>query len=123
MKILIIGFGHLGECLSAKFLEKGWEVIVLDIKPNKKSLNSNSSKLTFLQGDATKKDLLAKIDWKDISEVYICIRKNEAANLLASLLLKDMGVPNVTAAYLSDLQAQALSYKEIRILDTAAETY
>ncbi|MDX1754141.1 MAG: NAD-binding protein [Salinimicrobium sediminis] len=122
MKILIIGFGHLGKCLSAKFLEKGWGVIVLDIKPLKKSLRSVPSGMTLIQGDATKKNVLAKIDWKDISEVYICIRKDEAANLLASLVLKDIGVPNVTSAYISDLQAQALSYKEVRILDTAAET-
>lgn len=122
MKILIIGFGHLGKCLSARFLEKGWEVIVLDIDPEKLSCDPGSSNISFLVGDATKKYVLEKIDFDHISEVYVCIRKNEAANLLSSLLLKDMGVSNVTSTYFSDLQAKALSYKGITILDTAAET-
>lgn len=108
--------------MSAKFLEKQWELIILDIQAKKISLHSDSSRVTFLQGDATKKATLDEINWKEIGEVYVCIRKNEAANLLSSLLLKDMGISNITSAYICDVQAGALSYKGIKILDTAAET-
>ena len=121
MKILIIGFGHLGKCLSAKFLEKGSQVLVMDIKRTRDPAESNSN-FFFFEGDATKNEVLDKLNFNDIQEIFICIKRNEAANLLSSLLLLDRGILNITSAYINDLQARVLKLKGVSVLDTAAET-
>jgi trk system potassium uptake protein len=96
MKVLIIGAGYFGQNLAISLVEKKQEVIVIDKVMNKLTvLRDTVSKA--IQLDATDKEMLAKVVPSKVDQAIVSIGRNIEANLIVSLLLKEIGVEKITA--------------------------
>lgn len=96
MRHLIIGAGYFGQNLALCLVKKGQEVIIIDKNMNKLTpLRDIVSKA--IQADATDKETLKKIIPSGIDQAVVSIGRSIEANLIVSLLLKEIGLKNIVS--------------------------
>ncbi len=114
MTFAIIGLGKEGFALGKEIVKHGHKIVGIDldfeVTRRAKEFFSSVWKL-----DATKKIDLNKLPLSSIDYIVILI-KNEKANLLSSLLLKDLGCKEIWTCYTSPLQQAALESININVM-------
>jgi len=112
MKFIIIGLGNFGASLAQKLVAQGHEVIGVDTKMEK--VEAMKEKITHtLCIDSTDPQAVKKLPLIDTDVVMVCIGENEGANLMATALMKQMGVKRLISRAVSPLHETILEAMQV----------
>ncbi len=115
MKHIIIGLGSFGASLAAKLTSAGHEVIGVDKNMSKVEALKESITHTICL-DSTDAQAVTHLPLQDTDVVIICIGENEGANIMATAVIKQIGVKRLISRALSPLHEtvlQAIGVDEI----------
>ena len=112
MKYVIFGLGSFGKALAIRLTELGHEAIGVD---------SNMQKVTELKDrithtvcmNCTDRSAVSSLPLNDADAVIVAIGEDEASSLLATALLKQLGVKKIIGRVVSDLQKTVLEAMQI----------
>lgn len=105
--ILIIGLGRFGHHLAMNMLQKGNDVMVIDIEEKKVedlAVFATSTKI----GDCTNREVLKGLGIGNFDIVFVCIGTNFQSSLEITSLVKEMGAKLVVSKATRDIQAKFL---------------
>ncbi|QJD84128.1 potassium channel family protein [Cohnella herbarum] len=106
-QFVIIGLGRFGSSLGAELIKLGYEVLGVDRDEEKVQELSNI--LTHaVVADATEEEVLRSIGARNFDCGVVAIGDDIQASILATILLKDLGVKKVVAKAVSDLHGRVL---------------
>ncbi|MEG2116484.1 MAG: TrkA family potassium uptake protein [Clostridia bacterium] len=92
----VIGLGQFGQALAIKLSELGKDVLVID--RNEQLINDISPKVTHaIVADAEDEQVLRSVGISNFDVVCVCMSSNMEANILITLMAKEMGVPYVVS--------------------------
>jgi trk system potassium uptake protein TrkA len=95
-QIVIIGLGRFGASLSANLSKMGNDVLAIDIDPQK--VQSASGQATHvIQADATNEAMLKELGVGNFDIAIVAIGNSIQNSVLATIMLKKVGVPYVIA--------------------------
>lgn len=107
MKVIIIGLGNFGSSLAKKLTASGNEVIGVDIKMAKiEALKEKVTHTVCL--DSTDEQAVGTLPLVDADIVLICIGENEGANVMATALMKKLGVKRLISRAVTPLHQTVL---------------
>ncbi|KUK99654.1 MAG: TrkA-N domain protein [Synergistales bacterium 54_9] len=106
--ILIVGLGRFGQALCKSLVEQGNQVIAVD---RSRQLVEEMADIVDIsvQADATDAEALEKVGAKEADVAVIAIGGNIEASILATTILKDLGVPEVVARAQNNIHARVLA--------------
>ena len=103
----VLGLGSFGKSVARSFMELGIEVLAVD--RNKIIVNEIASEVTYaVQMDVTNEDALKSIGVEKMDGVIMAIGENLEASVMATLLVKELGVPYVVAKAETEMQKKIL---------------
>ena len=111
-QIAVIGLGKFGSAVARELVEQGVEVIAID--QQKELVDAIKDSVTYAAVlDATDDAALRAINIQDVDVAVVCIGENVEANLLATLLLKKLGVKRTWSRAINPLQREILKALEV----------
>ena len=109
-KIAVIGLGSLGRNLALSLTERGAEVLAID--QDIERVDEIKNRVTIaVRLNVTNEKALAAQGVSDMDAAVVCIGENFESNLLATVLLKKLGVKHVITRAARPIEQQIL--KEI----------
>ena len=106
-QVVVIGLGRFGVSLAANISKMGHDVLALDIDERK--VQSVSGQMTHtVQADATNEAVLKELGIGNFGIAIVAIGTSVQNSVLATILLKKLGVPYVIARASSDLHGEIL---------------
>lgn len=120
-QIAVLGLGRFGSTIARTLSDKGVEVIAIDLDKEKvEDIKDYVS--VAVSADSTDERALKSLGIDNVDAAIVCIGDNVEANLLTISVLKKLGVGNILARAMDDLQAQILRYMEVnRIINLEEE--
>lgn len=112
MKYIVLGLGNFGKALSVRLTELGHEVIGVDNSMTKVDKLRDSITHTVCM-DCTDEDAVSALPLFDCDGVIVAIGEDEAASLLTTALLKQLGVKRIIGRVVSELQQVVLEAMDI----------
>ncbi|WP_256759830.1 TrkA family potassium uptake protein [Cohnella sp. WQ 127256] len=106
-QFVIIGLGRFGSNLGRELIKLGYEVLGVDRDEEKVQELSNVLTHTVV-ADATEEEVLRSIGARNFDCGVVAIGDDIQASILATILLKDLGVKKVVAKAVSDLHGRVL---------------
>lgn len=95
-QFIVIGLGRFGISLTQTLIQNKHEVLAVD--KDLQLVEMMSSIATHaIQGDCTDEEVLTELGVKNYNHAIVAVGENLQTSILATLLLKEMGVPKVTA--------------------------
>lgn len=106
-QIAVIGLGNFGSNLARELAEEGAQVIAVDRDKEKvEALKDTATYAVTL--NATDEDALKATSIDEVDVAVVCIGMDIEANLLTTLLLKQLGVKQIWSRAISPLQQEIL---------------
>jgi trk system potassium uptake protein TrkA len=106
-QVLIIGVGRFGASLATTFFSMGHDVLAVD--QDEKKVQAISSQITHaVQADATDEAVLKELGVSNFDVAIVTIGEAIQNSVLATILLKKLGVPYVIARAENDLHGSIL---------------
>lgn len=106
-RVVVIGLGRFGTSAARTLHELGYEVMAIDI--GEKQVAEASAFVTMAaQGDGTDEDLLRSLHVEQSDVGIVAQGENLEASVLATLVLKRLGIPWVVAKAASHLHGELL---------------
>ena len=106
-EFVILGLGRFGKSVAATLAESGCEVLVVDADENK--INEIADKVTYaVKADATDADTLKTLGISNFDGAIIGMGEDLEASVMATILVKELGIPYVLAKAQSELHARIL---------------
>lgn len=103
----VIGLGRFGSSVARALAREGYEVLAIDA--NAQRVQELSETVTHaVAADATDEEALRSLGLRNFDVVVVAIGQDIQASILASLILKDMGVPKLVAKAQSELHGKVL---------------
>ncbi|XID93724.1 potassium channel family protein [Paenibacillaceae bacterium WGS1546] len=107
-QFIVIGLGRFGSSLVRTLIQNGHEVLAVD--KNEQLVQDISTVATHaLQADCTDESVLKELGVRNFSHAIVAIGDDLQASILATLLLKDLNIPKVTAKAKNEMHGQVLS--------------
>ncbi|WP_294152908.1 TrkA family potassium uptake protein [uncultured Clostridium sp.] len=107
-QFVVIGLGRFGESLARTVYDMGHDVLVIDMDEEK--VEDIADYVTHaVQLDATDENALKKIGLRNFDIAVVSIGGDIQSSVMATLLLKEMGLKFIVAKAQSDLHAKVLS--------------
>jgi len=104
---VIFGLGRFGKSVATALAENGCEVLVIDADEN--SVNEMADVVTYaVKADATETEALKNLGLGNFDVAIIAMGENLEASVMATILVKEVGVPYVLAKAQSDLHGRSL---------------
>ncbi len=104
---LVVGLGRFGQAVAQRLLERGQSVLGVDINPQ--LVQDASDWLTqVVRLDATDPDALKEIEAQEFAVAIVAVGTNFEASVLATVLLKEIGVAKVISKALSSIHETVL---------------
>lgn len=105
--IVVIGMGRFGKSLARTLVSKGCEVMAIDIDEEK--VQDISSEVTHaVQANATDEETMRALGVSNFDGAVVSIGTDIQANILATLILKELGVSYVLSKAISKLHTRLL---------------
>lgn len=104
---IVIGLGKFGAQAAKRLCELGCEVLAVDRKPELVQPMSNLVTQAVV-GDARDKEVLRALDAKDFECAIVAIGDNLADSVLATMNLKELGVPYIVCKASDETHRQVL---------------
>lgn len=106
-QVAVIGLGKLGTAVVGELIVQGAEVIAIDRR--KEAVEGLRDTATYAATlNATDENALRGVGVQNVDVAVVCIGDDVEANLLATLLLKRLGVRSVWSRAISPLQQEIL---------------
>lgn len=106
-QIVVIGLGRFGFSIASNLVALGQEVLAVD--QSEHLVKQAAAVVTHaIQADATEIDTLRSLGVHNFDVGIVAIGEDVQANILAALLLKELGIPYVIAKARDELQAKVL---------------
>lgn len=104
---LVVGLGRFGTAVACRLQELGNEVMVID--ENAEQVQKISDRVTYaVVGDARDEEVLESLGVKNVDCAVVAIGEKLSANILVTLNLKSLGVPQVICKAKDEQQRRAL---------------
>ena len=104
----VIGLGRFGFSVAQTLSKAGYDVLAID--SNEESVQGISEFVTHVvQADTTDENSLKAIGIRNFDVVVVAIGENVQANILTTLLLKELGVPYIVAKAKNELHGKMLA--------------
>lgn len=107
-RVAVIGLGRFGMSVARTLSELGYEVTAIDVNERPVAEVSNFVTLAA-QGDGTDEELLRSLQVEQSDVGIVAQGENLEASVLATMLLKQIGVPWVVAKAASKLHGDVLT--------------
>jgi trk system potassium uptake protein TrkA len=106
-QIVVIGLGRFGSSIALNLAKLGQEVLAIDIDEVK--VKEVAAQVTHaVQIDATDINALKSLGISNFDIGIVAIGEDVQANILTTLLLKELGIPYVVAKAINTLQGRVL---------------
>lgn len=103
----IIGLGRFGTSVARTLSKAGYEVLAVDA--NEERVQKFSDEVTHVvQADTTDEASLKALGIRNFDTVVVAIGEDIQANVLTTLLLKEIGVPKIVAKARNELHGKML---------------
>lgn len=103
----VIGLGRFGKSLATSLASSGAQVLVLD--KDEEVLQEISDVVTYtICGDATNANTIYELGLSNYDGVIIAMSSNLEANVMATILVKESGVPFVLVKAKTELEGKVL---------------
>lgn len=103
----IIGLGKFGQALALRLSELGKDVLVID--KNEQAVNDISNLVTHaVVANAEDEQVLKSVGISNFDVVCVCMSSDMEANILITLMCKEMGVPFVVSKAMSERHRNVL---------------
>ncbi|HEY8392785.1 MAG TPA: TrkA family potassium uptake protein [Capillibacterium sp.] len=107
-QIVVIGLGRFGFSVASCLAELGQDVLAID--EDEAQVKKAAAVVTHaIQADATEIETLRSLGVQNFDVGIVAIGANVQANIMAALLLKELGLPYVVAKAVNELQAKVLA--------------
>lgn len=103
----VIGLGRFGRALVEELNKMGYEVLAIDYNEDRVH-DVIDAATQAVQADATDEQALKSLDIKDFDVAIVSIGENIQANILATIMLKELGVKRVVAKAHNALHGKVL---------------
>ncbi len=104
---MVIGLGRFGSSVATNLCRMGHEVLGIDLNEERVQRLSNILTHTVI-GDATDEDLMKSLGVRNFDVAVVSIGEDMQASILATIIIKDIGVPYIVAKALNDLHGKVL---------------
>lgn len=95
-QFVVFGLGRFGSSLATTLAEAGYEVMAVD-QSEEKVQDISSVVTQAVQADVTDMDTLKELGIRNFDVAVVAIGKDIQSSIMATLLLKEMGLPYVVA--------------------------
>ena len=103
----VIGLGRFGVSVARTLFKGGYEVLAID--SNEERVQKISSEVTHVvQADTTDENALKALGIRNFDVVVVAIGEDVQANVLTTLLLKELGVNYIVAKAKNELHGKML---------------
>jgi len=103
----VIGLGKFGGSIVTELMKQGADVLAIDIKEER--VNEYASVATHaVIGDTTDEKVLKSLGIRNFDHVIVAIGDDIQASILTTIILRELGVKDVTAKALSDYHEKVL---------------
>lgn len=107
IQLAVIGLGRFGMNLTKELSQMGYEVLAIDNDEDK--INEVADIATHaVQADATDEQALKSVGIRNFDVVIVSIGENIQVNILATIILKEMGVKKVVSKARNSLHGKVL---------------
>jgi trk system potassium uptake protein len=103
----VIGLGNFGYYLATQLYKKGHEVLAVDIDPVRIQEIKNGVSQAVV-ADATDQRAIEPLGVKEMDAAVVAVGSELNASILATLILKDIGVKRVIAKAITEAQGRIL---------------
>lgn len=104
---VVMGCGRFGSAIAKTLFELGHEVLVLDVK--EELVQSVIDQVTHaVQADCTDEYVLKSLGIGNFDVAVVCIGEDFEASIMATILVKEMGIPYVLCKASDERQAKVL---------------
>ena len=111
-QIAIIGLGKFGSTVAKDLTDRGAQVIAVD--ESKERVENLKEHVTYaVTANATDEAALRAIGIQNVDVAVVAVGEDVEANLLATILLKKLGVKKIWARAISPLQQEILKSMEV----------
>ena len=107
-QFVVVGLGRFGSSLARSLAEKGHNVLAIDIDEERVQ-NIVDVVTHAVEADATDEDALNTLGVRNFDIAVVSIGNNLHANILTTLILKEMGIPYVVAKAQDNLHGKILT--------------
>jgi trk system potassium uptake protein TrkA len=104
---VVIGLGHFGTSVARTLWKLGQEVLAIDTSEERLKYISDQVTHTLL-ADTTDMNVLNNIGIKNFDVAIVAIGGDVEANIMTTLLLKEIGVPYIVSKALNKMQGRVL---------------
>ncbi|MGM0500904.1 MAG: potassium channel family protein [Bacillota bacterium] len=104
---LIVGLGNFGASIAKSLMKENYEVFAID-KDEEKVKKFRDEVTYIVQGDASDRTVMESLDVSDFDVAIITTRDNVLASILATVILKQLGVPQVVSRAGTEMHANVL---------------
>lgn len=106
-QVAVIGLGRFGSSVASALYNLGHDVLTIDKDPSR--AQSVMGRATHsIAGDATQESVLRELGINDYDVAIVSIGTDIVASIMASVLLKTMGVPFIVSRASNDLHGHTL---------------
>lgn len=106
-QFVVFGLGRFGKSLAVTLAEAGYEVMAVDM--NEEKVQEISTIVTqAVQADVTDADTLKELGIRNFDVAVVAIGKDMQSSIMATLLLKEMGIPYVVAKASTEVHQKLL---------------
>ncbi len=106
-QVLLIGLGRYGQNIAVRLNEMGHQVMAVD--KDEKRVNAILDIVTNAQiGDSTDRDFLESLGVRNFDYVIIAIAGDFESSMITTVMVKELGAPNVISRASSEIQEQLL---------------
>lgn len=104
----VIGLGRFGGSICRALSEEGLEVMAIDVDEDKVNEYANVASHAVM-GDTTDESVLKSLGIRNFDHVIVAIGDNIQASILTTLILKELGVKDITVKATNDYHEKVLS--------------
>lgn len=103
----VIGLGRFGSSVAKYLAEMGYEVLAVD--DNEERVQNLANVVTHaVSADSTDEEAMRSLAIRNFDVVIVAIGQDIQSSILTTLILKDLGVPNIIVKAQSDLHGKVL---------------
>ncbi len=106
-QFVILGAGRFGSSVAIKLMDLGQEVMVVD--SNEDTIQNLADKVTYaVQADVTDENAIRSLGIRNFDTAVVTIGSNIQASILATLMVKELGIKTIVAKAQTEMHAKVL---------------
>ncbi len=106
-QFVVLGAGRFGSSVAMKLMDLGQEVMVVD--NNEDTIQALADKVTYaVQADVTDENAIPALGIRNFDTAVVTIGSNIQASILATLMVKELGIKQIVAKAQTEMHAKVL---------------